>query len=108
MTGGMLPVMILSFGYLILRQALQLIILVPRVARLGRRRGGRPQSGRGDGCVLRVCSDAANGPAPDGNTSIGLRHESGRNTLSTDWPTPYGLAGMNGSGLLIRGLGVHP
>src|SRR5258705_10301132 len=28
MTGGMLPVMILSFGYLILRQALQLIILV--------------------------------------------------------------------------------
>src|SRR5258706_10056507 len=30
MTGGMLPVMILSFGYLILRQALQLIILVAR------------------------------------------------------------------------------
>src|SRR5258705_6865328 len=30
MTGGMLPVMILSFGYLILRQALQLIILTAR------------------------------------------------------------------------------
>jgi hypothetical protein len=30
MTGGMLPVMILSFGYVILRQALQLIILFAR------------------------------------------------------------------------------
>jgi hypothetical protein len=30
MTGGMLPVMILSFGYLILRQVLQLIILTVR------------------------------------------------------------------------------
>jgi hypothetical protein len=29
-TGGMLPVMILSFGYLILSQVLQLIILVAR------------------------------------------------------------------------------
>ena len=30
MTGGMLPVMILSFGYLILRQLPQLIILMAR------------------------------------------------------------------------------
>ncbi|MEU5940252.1 helix-turn-helix domain-containing protein [Micromonospora sp. NPDC047548] len=33
MTGGMLPVMILSFGYLILRQALQPIILLARGGR---------------------------------------------------------------------------
>jgi hypothetical protein len=30
MNGGMLPVMILSFGYLTLRQALQLVILLAR------------------------------------------------------------------------------
>lgn len=55
MNGVMMPVMILSFSYLILRQALQLIILFggeqaglgPGVCP-GRRRGGR----RGLGCAL--------------------------------------------------------
>jgi hypothetical protein len=52
----------------------------------------RPRCDRGYGCVLRVCSDAAYRPAPDGINVTGLHHESGRNTLSTDWPALYELA----------------
>ena len=52
--------------------------------------------------VCSVCSDAATRPAPDGISGIGLRHESGRNTLSTDWLALNELAGTNMSGLLIR------
>jgi hypothetical protein len=61
----------------------------------------------GYGGVLRVCSDAANSPGPDGSTGTGLHHESGRNTLTTDWPSPCELAGTDMSGLLIRGFGVR-